>query len=748
MTHASELFYCRCRDKLAISMINGISMANEVGKVKEPRALAKQALIDLGLDESQMFDCIAMIDNLINKNEKANAFFNADPYKMATECGKEYCSKNGIPIVKNGEVSKDIEKAELDDIKPEATDETTVDGDSPKGGMPGVPGKSEDTPKEDSAPKSEDTTTDTSELDGIQITYADGAKVLRIGIDTDKKRYLVSAKGSKLHKLGLVRVQMDMDTLVKGKEFSLLIDTAHDMYEPKFEKWNSHSPITDIEKVTITEDEVSEAIDRATAYKHEHESAEDTSDKDPSTDETHIEEPAAADVEEPVAADSEEPAAADVDTPESEEDAEPEDPETPDEIDKAKETELDKLAVQYKVIADCIRQRFRNAPEDGEQVAATLNKILNGAGVSAEKWKTYITEKAKIGTDRAIIQNKIIPTIANACGVDVPRQVNDDLRDTLKDRNGKKVGSIVVPEGYNQAPIELGDQVMSMDFGYPTINFNSELIRQILHTDPASNPKQLKKLLKALMERVNGSPAGQALIKEFIFSFSLTKTTGGVKRSEMYKLIKKAATAEGIPMLRRPLKVVSEELVGKSEAKTVKVIPLNAIAKEEPATESIDWLEYDPLFEGWFSEKVLGRNKSEDTQKTFGNEIELPSLYLKQFYTILVPSGPTGLHNYARYMTDEDRASIAERLGDETIEEIKTANHNVNDMVLQKFVEANDGVPPFYILKPRTKPTKERLRVCDETNVNGKVCIKSIDGKNKAAYFMDKDIIKSVFEAG
>lgn len=742
MTHVSELFYYRYCDKLAISMINGISMANEVGKATEPRALAKQALIDLGLDESQMLDCIAKMDDLINKNEKAKAAFNADPYKMATACGKEYCSKNGIPTVEKGEVSKDIESADLAGIETEPRDETTVDGDPHKGGMSGVPGKSEDTPKEESAPKSEDTTTDNIELNGIQITYADGAKVLRICIDTDKKRYLVSAKGSKLHKLGLVRVQMDMDTLVKGKEFSLLIDTAHDMYEPKFEKWNSHSPITDIEKVTITEDEVSEAIDRATAFKHERESAEDTSDKDPSTDEAHSEDPAAADVEEP--------AATDVDTPKSEEDAEPEDPDTPDEIDKAKETELDKLAVQhqYKVIADCIRQRFRNAPEDGEQVAATLNKILNGAGVSAEKWKTYITEKAKKGTDRAIIQNKIIPTIAKACGVDVPRQVNDDLRDTLKDRNGKKVGSIVVPEGYNQAPIELGDQVMSMDFGYPTINFNSELIRQILHTDPASNPKQLKKLLKALMERVNGSPAGQALIKEFIFSFSLTKTTGGVKRSEMYKLIKKAATAEGIPMLRRPLKVDSEELVGKSEAKTVKVVPLNAIAKEEPATESIDWLEYDPLFEGWFSEKVLGRNKSEDTQKTFGKEIELPSLYLKQFYTILVPSGPTGLHNYARYMTDENRKSIAERLGDETIEEIKTANHNVNDMVLQKFVEANDGIPPFYILKPRTKPTKERLRVCDETNVNGKVCIKSIDGKNKAAYFMDKDLIKSVFEAG
>ena len=560
-----------------------------------------------------------------------------------------------------------------------------------------------------------------SDFDGIQITYADGAKVLRIGIDTDKKTYLVSANGSKLHKYGLVLVQMDMDTLVKGKEFSLLIDTAHNPYEPKFEKWNSHSPITDIEKVKISEAEVSEAIDRKTEFK-------------PTTAE---------------------PAAADVGTPESKEDAEPEDPKTPDEIDKAKETELDKLAVQYPVISNCIKQRFRNVPEDGEKVAAMLNKILNGAGVSAEKWNNYITDKAKKGQDRAIIQNKIIPTIANACGVDVPRQVNDDQRDTLKDRNGNSVGSIVIPEGFNQAPIELGDQVMSMDFGYPAINFNSELIRQILHTDPASNPKQLKKLLKALMNRVNGSPAGQALLQEFIFSFSLTKTTGGVKRSQMYKLIKNAASAEGIPMLRRPLKVESENLVGNSEAKTIKVVPLNALAKDEPepkpketeapATESISWLDANPILESefWFS-----KNNSEDTQKMYGDPVDLPALYLKQFYTVLVPSGPTGLHNYARYMSAKDSKNLAKRLGKEAIEEIKTANHNVNDMILQKYIEENDGVPPFYILKPRTKPSKERLRVCDDTKVNGRVCIKSIDGKNKAAYFMEADKIDSVFEAG
>lgn len=425
-------------------------------------------------------------------------------------------------------------------------------------------------------------------------------------------------------------------------------------------------------------------------------------------------------------------------------DSDDNDVETPTEKEEKKQTELDKLAIQYPVITNCIKQRFRNVPDDGEKVAAMLNKILNGAGQSKEKWTNYITEKAKEGKDRAIIQNKIIPTIANACGVDVPRQVNDDQRDTLKDRNGNNVGSIVIPEGFNQAPIELGDQSISMDFGYPAINFNSELIRQILRTDPSSNPTQLKKLLQALLNRVNGSPAGQALLKEFIFSFSL-KTTGGVKRSQMYKLIKNAASAEGIPMLRRPLKVESENLVGNSEAKTIKVVPLNALAKAEPETESIGCLDADPMFEAelWFS-----KNKSEDTQKMYGNPVELPALYIKQFYTVLVPSGTTGLHNYARYMSAEDSKNLAKRLGKEAIEEIKTANHNVKDMILQKYIEENDGVPPFYILKPRTKPSKERLRVCDDTKVNGLVCIKSIDGNNKAAYFMEADKIDSVFEAG
>ena len=422
---------------------------------------------------------------------------------------------------------------------------------------------------------------------------------------------------------------------------------------------------------------------------------------------------------------------------------------TPDEEDAIKETALDNLAKIYPVMAKEYKLRFRNSDEDAEKLAEYTLKIIEGKGNNAAKWKQYLDEKCNKGTNKAMIQNKVIPTLVkayNAKGkdeIELTRQVNDEQIAGIKDRNGNAAGRIVVPEGFNQPPIELGDQVVTMDFGYPAINFNSTLIKEIVGE---TDKPRLKKLLKALMNRIDGSPAGKALIKNFIFSFSLTKTTKGVKRSEMYKLIKEAASAKGIPMLRRPLKVESEQLVGKSEADTITVQPLNAVAN--PKNESLDFLEYDPLFEGWFSENVLGQSKDENEQHVHGKPVELPAAYVKQFYTVLVPSGPTGLHNYARYMTDRERNAIYEKLGENFEEEIKTGNRNVNDMILQRYLAETNGVPPFYLLMPRTKPTKERLRVCDDTVVNGKVCIKSIEGKNKDAYFMDKDKIDSVFEAG
>ena len=198
-------------------------------------------------------------------------------------------------------------------------------------------------------------------------------------------------------------------------------------------------------------------------------------------------------------------------------------------------------------------------------------------------------------------------------------------------------------------------------------------------------------------------------------------------------------------MLRRPLKVTCNELIGESEKNSIEVIPINQIAKNESQTESIHG-DNDPLLEGWISENVLGKTDS-TSAKMFGKPTTLPAVYLRQFYTVLTPSGPTGLHKYARFMTDDDNVQMAEKLGDKATEAIKTANRNVKDKLLQEYINKTNGVPPFYILIPRSNP-KERLRVCDETKINGQVCIKSIEGKNKDAYFFPEDRIESIFEAG
>lgn len=404
---------------------------------------------------------------------------------------------------------------------------------------------------------------------------------------------------------------------------------------------------------------------------------------------------------------------------------------TPEERVKRKQTALEQLSVIYPVMAKEFGLRFRKNPEDAEKLAQFLVKILNGKGNNAAKWKEYIDNRCNKGTSKSIIQNKIIPTLTKSCGdIELPRQVNNDQTADLMDRNGQKVGSIIIPEGFNQKPASLGDSSVTMDLGFPAINYNSELIKEILtETDRG----RLKKLLKALIKRVNGTPAAKSIL-----DFGWFDT-----RSKIYKILKTAASAQGIPMKRRPLKVESELIIGNSEEDNINVIPINTIGNREAATESVN--EGIPLVEGWFSENVLGKTDS-SSEKMFGKEISLPKNYLRQYYTVLTPSGTSGLGQYVKFMTHEDRADMFDKLGDEA-DEITSSNRNLNDMIFQHYINKTNGIPPYYILVPRNNP-KERIRVCDDTVINGQVCIKSLVGKNRDAYFMPEKLVDSLFEAG
>ena len=565
----------------------------------------------------------------------------------------------------------------------------------------GIEPSKEEKPTESMTPEEgNDEGNDEGNADGVQITYSDGKKVLRIftQFKDPHKALLTAAEGSSsLAKAVGFYVNIDFDALKSGEPFQMQV------WDGKaWRGWNSNEPITEVKKIAIPDEELETALYARDKYPDP--SDEPQSEKTPEESANEDEQGEDADIA------------------------------TPDEEEAVKETELDKLEKIYPVMAKAYKLRFHDNPDDAEKLAKYTIKIVEGKGNNAAKWKQYIDERCNKGTNKAMIQNKVIPTLVkayNAKGkdeIELTRQVNDNNVSDIQDRNGNKVGHIVIPEGFNQKPIELGDQVVTMDFGYPAINFNSTLIKEILGE---TEKNRLKKLLTALMKRVEGTPAGKALIQNSLFSAK--------KRSSMLKLLKEAASARGIPMIRRPLKVDSSRLTGDSEADLIKVIPLNAVAN--PTTEAHSGIETDPLFEGWFS-------KNEPEQHVYGKPVDLPAAYLKHFYTILVPSGTTGLHYYARYMSKSERTAMYDKLGQDAAEEIKSGNRNVNDMVLQRYLDKTNGVPPFYLLMPRTKPTKERLRVCDDTVINGMICIKSIEGKNKDAYFMDKDKIESVFEAG
>ena len=405
------------------------------------------------------------------------------------------------------------------------------------------------------------------------------------------------------------------------------------------------------------------------------------------------------------------------------------------------ESYIDQLAKYYRVMAQEFKLRFHDKPEDGEKLAQFLvTKILSKPNsTNAQKWIDYINKRAQNGKSKSIIQMKIIPTLAKAANIEVPRQVNNEQTEYIANRNGNFVGSIVVPEGFNQPPIDLGNTAISFEFGYPAINYKSKLITEITGE---TEQNRLKKLLIALIEQINGTPAAKTFLTRGVFQ----SWTGKKARSTLNRVIKEAAHAMGVPMIRRPLKVTAQALVGDSEAEEISCIPINQTAnKKAIVRESIDANDTNALLEGPIS-FLKNRFKADSTSaQMFGKPVTLNRNYLCQFYTVLAPSGTAGLTKYARFMDQDDYDNIVKKLGEKSMQEIKDANSNVNDRLFIDYLNKTSGVPPFYILIPRKN---ERIRVCDENMVNGNVCVKSIDSKNKEAYFFPQENVKSVFEAG
>ena len=422
--------------------------------------------------------------------------------------------------------------------------------------------------------------------------------------------------------------------------------------------------------------------------------------------------------------------------------------------DKSSTPNLDKMETDplLKPLAEQLRVRFRDKIVKGDKLAEFITKVVSGKGPNSVKWHKFIEE---YGKDKAVVQNKIIPTFIKSYNstagkdgqIDANNQIDDDARQDISDSQNRKVGNIVIPNGFNQSPVEFGNRAFLVDIGFPTINYSSEFIKELLNE---TDPKRKNKLLKAVIKHVKGTPAEKALVSFF-----------GSKK-KLYNVIKNLSSAKGMPMIRKPLKVPSEELIGDSQQSQVSVIPLNQLAgrldekqvanQRTANNESVYYYTGDAVFEAsnrWDEYQVNYVNAlCEAIANQLGEKTTVPKEYLKQFYEVLLPSGASGIRMYAKFLSTDDQTSIKEQIGEDELNRITSSNRNINEALLQAYIKKTNGVPPYYILTAR-KTVQERMRVMDENIIGKYRGIKCIAGPNKAfGYLLPEKAVNDLFEIG
>lgn len=423
--------------------------------------------------------------------------------------------------------------------------------------------------------------------------------------------------------------------------------------------------------------------------------------------------------------------------------------------DKSSTPNLDKMETDplLKPLAEQLRVRFRDKIVEGDKLAGFISTIVNEKkGPNSIKWHKFIEE---YGKDKAVVQNKIIPTFIKSYNstvkddeqIGAKNQIDDDARQDISDSQNRKVGNVVIPNGFNQSPVEFGNRAFLVDIGYPTINYSSEFIKELLNE---TDPKRKNKLLKAVIKHVKGTPAEKALVSFF-----------GSKK-KLFNVIKNLSTAKGMPMIRKPVKVPSEELIGDSQQSQVSVIPLNQLAgrlnekqdanQRTANNESVYYYTGDAVFESanrWDEYQVNYVNAlCEAIANQLGEPTTVPKEYLKQFYEVMLPSGASGIRMYAKFLSTDDQAAIAEQIGEDELNRIKSSNRNINEALLQAYIKKTNGVPPYYILTAR-KTVQERMRVMDENLIGNYRGIKCIAGPNKAfGYLLPEKAVNALFEIG
>jgi len=401
-------------------------------------------------------------------------------------------------------------------------------------------------------------------------------------------------------------------------------------------------------------------------------------------------------------------------------DSEPEDAdgETPEE--ESNTPNIDAMSNTY--IADAIRRCFRNDLKEGDRLAKYVDMVIN----KYDNWKDYIKDTCNGGKNTAVVERKVLPKMVDNFNKKYPNNPIDKsllsrrvVDDNTVDADG---ATMVVPDGFNKTPEKLPNSAFSMETGFFTVNYASDLVQTLLHTRDDS---QRSHILERILLKAKGTPAAKYLVSGFRKSKNLLDMLTFVAKS-----------TGGTPMVRKVLKVSADGLVGDSELADVKVEPVGSLDSVSKVESVSSWEE--PLVEAFWGKK------DEDVS----SDVTLPRAYLAQFYEVVTPDSEEGIRMYGKLLSREDLSDIKEKLGDAAFDDIKSSNKNIRELLVKAYLRATNGVPPFYVLVGNTK-LHERLRVSEETYPGDTVCVKTVSGPNKAfAYMIPEDVADAIFEVG
>ncbi len=380
------------------------------------------------------------------------------------------------------------------------------------------------------------------------------------------------------------------------------------------------------------------------------------------------------------------------------------------------------------------------------------------------------------------------PMTAGKIVIGVIQKTNPHLYETLKEKGvlnekgqntvsvaqkselgeamGKILGQIEVPDAFN---VEVDDSdwenALITSCGYPMINLTSPLVRDMLR---APDPSQQKRAYKAFKKQLGADPD---VAKALAIGLKGNLGVGGKQedaKTDMNAKIGKTESVgtEGEVLVEGPLSAIKNAFLNPVEV-------LRSIAQNKGTACHRNNLVvmYDDIDgksgEGNDLVKVVPLGVSSGVLVDLNKSVQVPMSHLAAFYSVVDPKA--SFKSYAKAMAEVNKKNEnahtsvegkARMFGKKLLSKVPllgkgakadlAAQDNSELMTamgeLAEYIQSN-GHPPFYLLKPKSKP-KEVDHWSDEKAANGYQMIIMNQNGHKAGIILKKSVAEALFKVG